>query len=92
MWLLFGAGAIIFAVLNLTSGLTDKVTKWPGFVSLSFTALTVCAFYTDGAMRVVNEDFAGLMDTMPTMSGALWFCVIASILINSIPLFKSGEN
>lgn len=51
-----------------------------------FTALTMCSFYSDGAMRVVKEDWAGLMDIMPTMSKALWVCVILSIIINSISL------
>ena len=43
------------------------------FGAISFTALTVCSFYSDGAMRVLNEDWGGLMDIMPTMSKALWY-------------------
>ena len=81
-----GAGAIIFAILNLVWLFKQKSSKWFGFISLSLTALTVCAFYSDAAMRVINEDWGGLMDILPSMSKALWICVIISILANSIML------
>ena len=86
MWLAMGAGAIIFAILNLVWLFKQKSSKWFGFISLSLTALTVCAFYSDAAMRVINEDWGGLMDIVPSMSKALWICVIISILANSIML------
>ena len=86
MWLAMGAGAIIFAILNLVWLFKQKSSKWFGFISLSLTALTVCAFYSDAAMRVINEDWGGLMDILPSMSKALWICVIMSILANSIML------
>jgi len=86
MWLAMGAGAIIFAILNLVWLFKQKSSKWFGFISLSLTALTVCAFYSDAAMRVINEDWGGLMDILPSMSKALWICVILSILVNSIML------
>ena len=86
MWLAMGVGAIIFAILNLVWLFKQKSSKWFGFISLSLTALTVCAFYSDAAMRVINEDWGGLMDILPSMSKALWICVIISILVNSITL------
>ena len=86
MWLAMGVGAIIFAILNLVWLFKQKSSKWFGFISLSLTALTVCAFYSDAAMRVINEDWGGLMDVLPSMSKALWICVIISILANSIML------
>ena len=86
MWLAMGAGAIIFAILNLVWTSKQKNSKWFGFISLSLTALTVCAFYSDAAMRVINEDWGGLMDILPSTSKALWICVIISILANSIML------
>lgn len=58
------------------------------FLSLSLTSLTVCAFYFDGASRVIKEDWGGLMDIMPTMSKALWVLVILSISVNSVSIFK----
>ena len=86
MWLAMGAGAIIFAILNLVWLFKQKSSKCFGFISLSLTALTVCAFYSDAAMRVINEDWGGLMDILPSMSKALWICVILSILVKSIML------
>ena len=68
-----------------------KRAKWYRFCSLSLTALTVCAFYSDGARRVIREDWAGLMDTMPTMNKALWVLVILSIVINSVSLFGGND-
>lgn len=91
MWMVFGFGAIVFAVLNLMWMFRNKNAKWFRFASLALTALTLCAFYADVAMRVEKGDFAGLMDIMPTTSVALWVCTIISILINSISLFKEKK-
>ncbi len=88
MWLILGILAIIFTLLNLIWSFQNENAKWFRFAGISFTALTMCSFYSDGAMRVVKEDWAGLMDIMPTMSKALWVCVILSIIINSISLFN----
>lgn len=81
MWLFFGISAIISTGFNLICSFKSKNEKWFRFAALSFTALTVCSFYSDGAMRVLNEDWGGLMDIMPTMSKALWVCVGISILL-----------
>ena len=93
MWILFGMGAIIFAVLNLiwTFQSRNKTVEWFRFISMALTALTLCAFYSDSASRVVAEDWSGLMDVIPTMSNALWICTIASIAINSVSLL-AGKN
>ena len=88
MWILFRAGAIIFAGLNMVWTFQNKNAKWFRFLSLALTVLTACAFYADGASRVLHEDWTGLMDIMPSMSNALWICAVVSILINSISLFK----
>lgn len=90
MWIIFGVSAIITALLNIIN-YKEKANIFR-FLSLSFTSLTVCAFYADGARRVVIEDWAGLMDTMPTISKALWVCVIISIMINSYSLIKGGRD
>nr|WP_314098772.1 hypothetical protein [uncultured Lachnoanaerobaculum sp.] len=91
MWMLLGIGSIVFAILNVVWMLNKKDAKWFRFASMALTALTLCAFYADGAGRVAKEDWGGLMDIMPTMSTALWICTFASILINSISLFKGKE-
>ena len=92
MWVLFGLGAIAFAILNVAWTLRNNSAKWFRFVSISLTVFTMCAFYSDGARRVLDEDWAGLMDIMPTMSKALWVCCIISVLLNSISLFKGKER
>ena len=84
MWLFLGISAIIFTGFNLICSFKSKNEKWFRFAA----ALTVCSFYSDGAMRVLNEDWGGLMDIMPTMSKALWVCVGISILLNSVSLFR----
>lgn len=91
MWLLFGAGAIVLALFNVIWFLRKKNAKWFRFLSLSLTALTLCDFYRDGAVRVVREDWGGLMDIMPTLSQWLWFCTVVSILINSVSLFRGND-
>ena len=63
MWLFLGISAIIFTGFNLICSFKSKNEKWFRFGAISFTALTVCSFYSDGAMRVLNEDWGGLMDT-----------------------------
>lgn len=88
MWMLLGVLAIIFTALNLISSFQNKNSKWFRFLGVALTALTVCSFYSDGAMRVINKDWGGLMDIMPIMNKVLWACVILSILLNSISLFK----
>ena len=88
MWLLLGVSAIIFTTLNLVWSFKNKNAKWFRFGALALTALTMCSFYSDEAMRVVKEDWGGLMDIMPSMSKALWVCVIISVLLNSISLFR----
>ncbi len=74
--------------LNL---LNQKRGLYYSFVSLSLTALTLYAFYADSSRRVLQEDWSGLMDIMPTMSTALWGCTVALILINSISLFRKDR-
>ncbi|WP_311492773.1 hypothetical protein [uncultured Anaerococcus sp.] len=40
----------------------------------------------------MREDWGGLMDTIPTISKALWICAALSIIINSISLIKSYKR
>ena len=90
MWLIFGSAAIITAILNIIN--FKKRAELFRFISLAFTSLTLCAFYADESRRVVTGDLAGLMDTMPTISKALWVCVALSIIINSFSLIKGGRD
>ena len=88
MWLFFCTTAIITAVLNIVWTLKGLDAKWFRFISLSLTAFTLCTFYTQVYQWVLIEDWSALYDVVPTVSKALWFLTIASIIINSISLFK----
>lgn len=88
MWIILGIGAIITALLNLAWYSRGKNPEIFRFLSISLTALTMCATYSMDAEWVIKEDWAALMDTMPTMSKAFWFLVIASIIINGLSLKK----
>ena len=91
MWLLLGVAAIIMAILNVIWNIRNKETKWFRFSSIALTTLTLCAFYSEVAKWVLNEDWSALMDVVPTMSKVLWGLTITSILINSISLFKKSN-
>ena len=86
MWLVFGIAAAAFAFINLAK--PDKNCEIFRWASLSLTALALCAFYADGAARVLKEDWGGLMDTMPTLNRALWILTILAIVLNGVGLFK----
>lgn len=92
MWLLFGVLAIIFMLVNIISAIRNKKEEIFGFLSLSFTALTLNDFYADVAKRIEVDDFAGIMDIVPTVSKYLWFCVGASIILNGIAIFLRRKN
>ena len=92
MWLLLGVAAIVTAICNVIWSARNQEAKWFRFISLSFTALTLCEFYGAGAAWVINEDWSALMDVLPTMSRTLWILTIGSILLNSISLFNKSDK
>lgn len=88
MWLFLSVAAIITAVLNIVWTMRNQDAKWFRFISLSLTALTLCAEYSLVEKWVLNEDWSALTDVVPGTSKVLLALTIASILINSISLFK----
>ena len=92
MWLFLGIAAIITAVLNIIWTLNGIDAKWFRFISVSLTALTLCAFYTQVYQWILIKDWSALYDVVPTMSKALWIITILSIIINSISLFKKNNR
>lgn len=94
MWIIFGVGAIITLGLNLMFYIKNIATcsyRMPDifrFISISFTALTVCAFYAQNKAWVIEEDWGALIDVVPTTSTLLWILVLISILVNGISLVK----
>lgn len=91
MWLFFGLGAIVFACLNLYNFYKNRDSSLYRFISMALTCLTLLAFYRDAAQRVVSEDWAGLMDILPTMATTLLFLTLAAIVINGLTLFKGKK-
>jgi hypothetical protein len=92
MWMVFGAIAIIFAGLNIVWMIRRLETKWFRFISLSFTALTLCAFYSLAKSWVLTSQADQLLDVMPTLSLVLWALTIASIIINGISVFANKQR
>jgi len=86
MWILLGLSAIVTAIANLLLWSKNREPKFCRFLSLSLTALTVCALYSQDAAWVAREDWSALMDVVPAMSKCLWVLVSGSILLNSITL------
>lgn len=91
MWLLFGIAGIITAVLNLLRFLMRREAKWFRFLSLSFTALTLCAFLGQVNGWVILEDWSALADVLPSTSKIFWILTVASLIINAISLFPSDS-
>ena len=87
LWLPFGCIAIVFAVLNLTWAIRGKDAKWFRFLSLAFTALTLCSFISLSTMYVNKQEWDSLTDVVPTVAPLLWICTIVSILLNGVSLF-----
>ena len=62
MWLFLGIAAIITAVLNIIWTLNGLDAKWFRFISVSLTALTLCAFYTQVYQWILIKDWSALYD------------------------------
>ena len=92
MWLFSGIAAFITAILNVIWALRRREAKWFRFSSMAFTIFTLCAFYAQAAHWVLVEDWSALMDVLPGTSKVLWFLTIASVVINSISLFRKSDR
>lgn len=88
MEFILGIIAIFFAIKNIIAWTHGKDPQKYRFLSLAFTAITIFSFYYMGAEFLSKGDIAGALDVVPTISKPLFFCTIASIIINGITLFK----
>ena len=86
MWLILGVIAIVATFINLYLYIAGKDYKLAMALGLSFTALTLCAEYSLVSMWVEAEDWAALMDVVPSMARAFWFLTTVSILLNIAPV------
>lgn len=92
MWLVFGVLAIIATFINLYQYRTGKDNQLAMALGLSFTALTLAAQFSMMADALKAEDWAGLLDVVPTMSTALWMLTILSIVLNITPVLLGIKN
>ena len=86
MWIILGLIAIVATFINLYMYATGKDYKLAMAMGLSFTALTLCAENSLIANWVKVEDWAALLDVVPTMEKSLWILTIISILLNITPI------
>lgn len=92
MWLAYGVVAIVATLINLYRYRAGKDYKLAMALGLSFTALTLVAQYSMITDALEAEDWAGLLDVVPTMSTALWILTIISIVLNLLPLFLDSKK
>ncbi|GKV70075.1 hypothetical protein NCCP2716_25730 [Sporosarcina sp. NCCP-2716] len=94
MWLMFGLIAIVATCMNLYLYGTGKEYKLAMAMGISFTALTIAAEYSMVSGWVKAEDWAALLDVVPTMETALWVLTILSVFLNIVPILlelKKGK-
>ncbi|AWE07860.1 hypothetical protein DCE79_10880 [Lysinibacillus sp. 2017] len=86
MWIILGLIAIVSTFINLYMYARGKDYKFAMAMGLSFTALTLCAENSVIANWVKVEDWAALLDVVPTMEKSLWILTIFSIILNITPI------
>jgi len=87
MWASFGIAAIIAAILNVVWTIRRREAKWFRYISISCTALTLCAFLSKANGWILAEDWSALTDVLPGVSTTTWFLTISSVVINGVSLF-----
>lgn len=92
MCLPFGITAVVAAILNVIWTLRNRGAKFFSYISLSFTALTLCSYYSLAKHWVLTHAADQLLDVMPTLSDVLWFLTIASIMLNGICLLVKTDK
>ena len=92
MFLILGIIAIVATVLNLYLYKVGKDYKLAMAMGLSFTALTLVAWYSMISGWVKVKDWAALLDVVPTMTTVLWGLTIVSILLNIIPILLEQKK
>ncbi len=90
--MVFGCFAILTAVCNLILSIKGKQTDILRFVSISFTALTVCAFYSVDAQFVAKEDWSALMDVAPSLSKLCRIGTVCSVALNGCTFFFKKKS
>jgi hypothetical protein len=72
--------------MNLVLYKLGKDYKLAMALGLSFTALTVNAFYTIIEQFVINRDWGALEDVVPSINKPLFVLIVISIGLNLLPI------
>ena len=87
MWMFCGAVSLLFTVVTWILTLRIKNgADWASICALSFTAITLLLVYKMAVDWVCQEDWAALLDVLPTMFTIVTGYVILQILMNAIAL------
>ncbi len=86
MWVILGLIAIVITFINLYMYAAGKDYKLAMAMALSFTALTICAAFSNLNRWVKVEDWSALRE-IPGMARA-----IVSILLNLAPIFLERKR
>lgn len=92
MWIIFGLIAMIATCLNLYMYGARKDYKRAMAIGLSFTVLTTVVAYSMVADWVEREDWASLLDVVPTMKTVLWIVTVLSIVLNLLPMLLETKK
>lgn len=92
MWLVYGVLAIVATFVNLYRYQTGGDYHLAMAMGLSFTSLTLVASYSMMSDALKAEDWAGLLDVVPTMSTAFWILTLISIVLNIMPILFELKN
>lgn len=62
------------------------------FLSLSFTALTVCALFAMEGQWIYEQDWAAIEDVTPATIKIAWIGTVSSILLNGIGYWMADRH
>lgn len=81
---IYGIIAIVFTFLNLFMAFSKKNYKIYMFLSLTFTAFTICGLFVDASLKIADRSY--LEDVVVFTHKLFWILTTTSIVINSIPM------
>lgn len=93
MWLICGIVSVIFSIMSLILLFhKNKKSVYASIGSLVFVALTLLMEYRMVLNWVIKEDWAALLDVVPSMFSMLTGYVIIMIFVNIVVLGVSRNH
>ena len=89
VWLLTGAAAFILALVNLVRAAMKKPRGWQVllFASLSCGGLAMTCALQAVSFWAKREDWAGIMDVVPTLAAVCSWAMCLGIILNLLALW-----